>query len=290
MLTRILLFVLVFSTACGLLADYVSERDAAMKLFWAGKYEEAMAAFTKIAAGAKSDVQKSDALEQAVQCAIALKKYEQAAELAKQIPLAPVAKTCQMRIMSAKRQWKELVAKFKDEDIDAWPEDIKGDAFHLRGCAYYNLKDGKNAEADLKRACDWLYEENSKGLALNALGDTYQFLLNDDQRAIETYRSAYQNPALYKQCQAAISCANVFKKLGKFDDALQELGKIDMSKVTVPYWRATMLAAYADVLARQGKKTEAISKYTEALHLPDIHPSQKAAYEKELKQLQTDAR
>jgi len=190
--------------------------------------------------------------------------------------------------MAANRQWQELIAKFKDEDIDGWPEDIKGDAFHLRGGAYYSLKDGENAEADLRKACEYLYEDNSIGLALNALGDTYRLLLKDDAQAIDAYRRVYKTTALYKQCQAAISIAGIFRRQGKLDEALQELNKIGMNKVQAGYWRAAMLAAYADVLAKQGKKAEAIAKYSEALQLQGIHPAQKAAHEKELKELRGD--
>ncbi len=279
---------IALSMCVNVLADYVTDRDAAMRLVWAGRHEEALAAFTKMAGDAKSDVQKSDALEQAVLCAIAVKKYDEAEELIRQIPLAPVSKTCRMRVLSANRKWQELADTFKDEDIDGWPEDVKGDAFHLRGGAYYSLKDGKNAEADLKRAAEYLYEDNSKGLALNALGDTYQLLLKNDALAIETYRRVYKTAALYKQCQAAISIAGIFRRQGKPDEALRELSTIDMAKVTVPYWRAAMLAAFGDALAGQGKKADAIARYNEALQVPDIHAGQKEAYEKEIRRLRAD--
>jgi len=74
MLKKVLVVGLLWACAAHVMADYVADRDAAMKLVWAGKHEEALAAFARMAASAKSDVQKSDALAQAVLCAISLKK------------------------------------------------------------------------------------------------------------------------------------------------------------------------------------------------------------------------
>ena len=290
MLKRIFALSLILTSCVAVGADYVADRKAAVALVFAGKQQEALAAFIKMAEGPASDFQRSDALEQAVLCANCLKQYDQAMELAKKIPLQPVSKTCQIRILMEQRKWQEVIDRFKDEDIDRWPEDVAANAFHCRGNAYYNLKDGKGAEKDLTKAAELLTEENAKGLALNALGDTYQHLLKEDNLAIETYRRAYKNAALYKQCQAAISCAAIFKRQGKLDEALQELNTIDMNKVQAGYWRAAMLAAFGDVLAKQGNKAEAIAKYTEALQLQDLHPAQKAAYEKELKQLQAEGK
>jgi tetratricopeptide (TPR) repeat protein len=287
---RIIALSLVLMCGGAVGADYPADRKTVMALVFAGKHQEALAAFMKMAEGPISDFQESDALEQAVLCANSLKQYDKAMDLAKKIPLQPVSRTCQMRILMEERKWQEVIDKFKDEDIDRWPEDVAANAFHCRGGAYYNLKDGKGAEKDLQKAAELLTEDNAKGLALNALGDTYQHLLKDDNLAIETYRRVYKTSALYKHCQAAISIAGIFKRQNKPDEALQELNKIDMGKVTIAYWRAAMLAAFADVLAKQGRKAEAIAKYNEAMQLRDIHPAQKRACEKELRKLQADAK
>ena len=64
----IVLGALLAWTACAS-ADYIADREAAVKLVEAGKHEEALAAFTKMGAGDVTDFQKSDALEQAAACA-----------------------------------------------------------------------------------------------------------------------------------------------------------------------------------------------------------------------------
>ena len=266
-------------------ADYIADREAAVKLVGAKQYEEALAAFTRMAAGNVTDFQKSDALEQAAACAQRLKRCDQAMELAQQIPLAPMSKTCQMRIMMGKRKRRELLAKFKDEDISRWPDIVIGEASYRRGRAHYFLKDGKRAEEDLKRAAEYLMEDNAKGIALNTLGDTYQHLLKDDGRAVGAYRRTYKTRNIYKRCHAAMAVARIFSRQKKHDEAIQELERLGPDRVTVPYWRGLLLSAYGDVLAAAGSNSEAIAKYREALQLEGVSQGTKKACEKALKDL-----
>lgn len=283
---RVIALGIALSCCANVLADYVADRRAAVKLADSGKVEEAMAAFVKMAEGPASDFQKSDALEQATLCANRLKQYDRAMELAEKIPLPPVSKTCRMRTLVEQRKWQEVVAAFKDEEIDRWPEDVACNAYFLRGGAYYALKDGQAAEKDLREAADLLTEDNAKGLAANALGDTYRHLLKDDARAIEAYRMAYKTRALYKQCQAAISVAGIFRRQGKPDEAAQELGRIDMGEVKLGYWRIAMLQAWGGVLTDQGRTEEAVARYKDALQVEGILPAQRDACEQALKALQ----
>jgi len=278
--------VAAFAACCAsAFPDYIADREAAVKLVEARKHEEALAAFVKMAAADVTDFQKSDALEQAAACAQRLKRYDQAMGLAQQIPLAAMSKTCQMRIMMGKRKRKELIDRFGDEDIGAWPDIVIGDASYLRGRAHYFLKHGKRAEEDLKRAGDYLMEDNAKGLALNALGDTYQHLLKDDARAVAAYRRTYKTRNIYKRCHAAMAVARILSRQNKHAEALQELERLGPDRVTIPYWRGLLLCAYGDVLAAAGSNAEAIAKYREALQLEGVSPGTKKACEKALKHI-----
>ncbi|OGV66468.1 MAG: hypothetical protein A2283_05330 [Lentisphaerae bacterium RIFOXYA12_FULL_48_11] len=271
--------------AVHVMADYVAERKAAMTLIVTGKYQEAIAAFVKMAENQVSDFQKSDALDQASQCAINLKQYDQAMDLAKKVPLQSVSKTCQMRILTAERKWQKIVDIFGNETIENWPDEVSAAAFHYRGMAFYNLKDGQRAEKDLRKAVELLTGEHTRGLALIALGDTYQHLLENDELAIKSYRRAY-GTAFYKECQAVISVTGILQRQKKTDAAVMELGRIDMNKVQAGYWRIAMLQAWGRVLSGQGKKPEAIAKYKEALGVGDISSGQKSALEQAVKDLQ----
>ena len=286
MLRHLALLAVVLSSGVSLGADYIADREAAIELAGSGKLEEAQAAFIKMSEGDFTAFQKSDALEQAALCANRLKRYDQAMELAQQIPLEPVSKACQMTIMSSNRKWREVIDKFKDEDIDSWPDWVIGEASHTRGRAYYVTKDGKNAEKDLERAADYLMEDNSKGLALNALGDTYQHLLKDDEKAIAAYRRCYRTRNVYKKSHAAMATASILRRQQKPDEALAELKKLDLDSISNAYWRGAMLCAYGETLASAGKKAEAIARYKEALALEGATSWAKKACEKALKELQ----
>lgn len=271
-------------------ADYIADRKAAMALVKARKYEEAIVAFTKMAEGKVTDVQKSDALEQAALAASRAKQYDRAMELAQQVPLVPVSKTTQMQIMSDNRKWKEVVATFKEEDIDKWPDSVKARAFAVRGGSAYHTRDGKLAEADFRKAVEYTTNQNDKGLVLNALGDTYQHLLKDDEKALETYRRVYKESHIYKQGHAAMAISGILIKQKKLDEAIQEMQKIDVSKMQGNYWPAAIRAAHARALAAAGKKDEAVAKYKEALQVKDLRPYLKKSYEKALKALEGEGK
>ena len=102
--------------------DYLADRRAALALVQAGKNDEALTAFTNMAGSAASELQKSDSLEQAAGCANRLKQYDRALDLAKSIPLPAVSKKCRMSLLGENRKYSELIAEFKTEDIDEWPE------------------------------------------------------------------------------------------------------------------------------------------------------------------------
>ncbi len=186
--TSIIIIGIVSACAVSAWGDYLSDRKEAQKLAGGGTNEAALAMFVGMAANTSSDAQKSDALEQAAMLAHTMKQDDKAMELARQIPLAPLSKTVQMRLMNEAHKLREIVDAFKDENIDAWPESIAAEAYHLRGKAYIQIKDGKAAAADLQKAIGL----TSAGYLLTALADTCVLLLKDDELGLEAYRRALQ--------------------------------------------------------------------------------------------------
>lgn len=290
MLKSVTAAVLTCMLAVMALADYPADRKAAADLMNAGKNEEALAAFLKMAGGAEvTPVQKSDAVEQAVLCAINLKKYDQAGELIKQLGDTPAAKISKMRLLMAQREWQAVVDQFKDENLSAWPAEYVGEAFAGRGkCALF-VQNGELAAKDYAKAADNLTEPNSLGLALIGLGDAFQ-LLKDDARALEAYRKVYKASTQYKACTAAVYAAGILKRQGKLDEAIRELDLIDIKQLVPSDIRDMWLIEYADTLAKQGKKAEATAKYQAALENKNIQPWYKNAAEKGLKELQGEAK
>jgi tetratricopeptide (TPR) repeat protein len=238
--------------------------------------------------------QKSDALEQAAMCAHRQKEHDRSMELARQIPLVPMSKTVQMRIMLENRKRTELIARFKDEDMSAWPEKAAGEAYYCRGRAYYDLKNGQAAEADLRKALENLPHGYARGLASLTLADNYRDNLKDDQQALEAY--AYAHAIEEKRdrygwmCFTSVaSAAGVLRKQQRHDEALRMLGKVPVDKIR-GYWRAAMLYQYGLTFAAQGKKAEALAKFNEALRVEGLRDFQKTECEKRIRELQTDGK
>ncbi len=283
--TKTSIMIIGIVSACGVSAgsDYLSDRKAALALAGGGTNEAALSMFVRMAANTSSDAQKSDALEQAAMLAHTLKQDDRAMALARQIPLAPLSKTVQMRFMNDAHKLGEIVDAFKGENIAAWPESIAVEAYHLRGKAYIQTKDGKaDAVADLQKAIQLTFRPE----ILTALANTCVSLLKDDDLGLEAYRRALQFDRMYSGCIAAAGAAGILARQGKFDEARMELEKINLDEVAnQPAYSARVLAAYGDILVKQGKKAEAIAKYREAAGLKDLDASQKAAYEKAIKDL-----
>lgn len=172
--------------------------------------------------------------------------------------------------MEGQRSPMDIVDRFKDEDIDSWPESVRGDAVFAGGYAYFLTKNGEAAVKDLTKAVEYLTDGNSKGLCLNCLGDAYSSLLKNDPQAIAAYRKTYGTGNVYKHCQAAMSIASILNRQGKHGEAVQELGQIKLAEVTAPYWRGRMLRAKGAALAASGRKADAISRYREALSIEGL--------------------
>jgi hypothetical protein len=279
-------FVLLTVLATGVSrGDYPTDRKAALELTAAGKNKEALEAFKKLAKEAPTESQRNDALDQATICAESLGQFDAGLTLARQITDAPLSKHCQMRLLVGNRQWQDTVTLFGAEDLSAWPESFRAQAYHLRGQAYFAIKDGPRAEADLSLAAQSLTSSNDKGLALVQLGDVYRTLLNDQTRAVDTYKKVYDTENVYKQCQAAIGIASVLRAQKKFDEALRELESRLTADVTSSYWRVKMLGEMGRTLAEAGRKPEAIAKYREALAVKGVPEEFKSSFEDALKLL-----
>jgi tetratricopeptide (TPR) repeat protein len=187
--------------------------------------------------------------------------------------------------------WKEVVAQFKDEDIDRWPDYAASEAFHLRGKAHDYLKEPKSAAKDMEKALECAGSDaHFRATVLCDLGSVY-VSLQDDAKALDAYLKAQSggDKGFHAYLSAVIARANILRRQGKHEDALRELEKNDLGHLK-GYWRCETLRAYGSVLASQGKKADAIARYNEALKVEDIHPSQKSACEKAIKELEAGAK
>ncbi|MFA7159390.1 MAG: hypothetical protein WC299_08820 [Kiritimatiellia bacterium] len=287
---KIIMLVLALSfSTCLQAADYVAEREKAVKLMYSGGQSEALTIFTNLAAGASSDFQKSDALELAANCANALRKHDLALELAGQIPMPGVSKQCRMNILLNAGKYADLIAAFKAEDIESWPagESVIARGLYCRGSAYARLKDGAAAEADLKKAAGYHTGDIIiAGGILFALGNNYRDNLKDNARALEAYKMIIDNmKSFYAYNFVLLQAAVILRGQGKHDEALKLLASADLSRSN-PNTLVNFLGEWGETLAGQGKKTEAAAKYNEALAVKEIPADRRELYGKKIRELQ----
>lgn len=273
-------------------ADYVRDRQAAAKLMRSGKHQEALAAFTKMAEGKVSDFQRADALEQAAACARRLRKFDLAAQLAGRIPLRPVAATVQMQNLLAMRKAKELVEKFKNEDIDTWPFWKAGEAFYARGRAFCEVGEGTAAEQDLAKAVELTTDDLARARVWLVLGRNREENLKDEEKALAAYSKIVEmdkhhgNAVYYR---GLICTARILGGRGKHAAAEATLRKVSIHKLS-GYWHAAMLLALGGVLSDANRGDEALAAYREILADEKVHPGQRKAAREAIKATEASAR
>jgi tetratricopeptide (TPR) repeat protein len=196
-----------------------------------------------------------------------------------------------MQVMLWNGKYEELVAAFKAEDFSAWPEKSAGPAYFCRGRAYMVLRDGKAAEADMKKAVETLGEGEPSNEARLLLGDIYRDLLQDDALALAAYNENIAKAPKFGwiQMMSVTSASGILARQKKPDEALAVMKDYDPAKMN-GVWKHNFMLAYADVEIAQGKKAEAIARLNSSLAAKDIAEWQKAAFQQKLKELQGEAK
>jgi tetratricopeptide (TPR) repeat protein len=248
--------------------DFLIEFTAASKLKNRRQYAEAIAAFEALADYPKAtDFQKSRVFAEAAYCARSLRDYTKAAELAAQIPSEPIAKTAQIEILLAQRNWTEVIAQFGEEDLQEWPFTEIGAGAFARGRAYYGAKDGDKAETDYQLALDFTTDPRMRLTLLGAIARNRETVLKNEDLALETYREIAASTAnrggadYFSGLQAA---ARLLTARKQFDEAMKILDQVDAEKLGGS-WSASMHFSRAVTLAAAGKKAEALKAYRAVL-------------------------
>ena len=265
---------------------FVKAANAAAALARAGKDAEALAAYTNLAENLPmSDRLKADVLEKASLCAERLKDYDRAMQLAKSIPVAPIAMHRQMQLMLEQKQYAELLAAFTHDAMGGrnfhqsfmYPEqeDVMADLYYYRSLAYIHTNDLAAAEADLKIMNDkrtqlaYRSGEAIHDLVWLRLGDFYRTHLKDDDRALEAYTNVCDRitwapwgtppkPVSTGGSETLVAATKaaceILRKQGKLD----EVKKLQFN----------LLKAQAEASAALLKEPETLAKFKELLALP----------------------
>jgi len=136
-----------------------------------------------------------------------------------------------MRELTRERKWNELIAQFKDEDLAAWKDGpVKAaEAASLRARAYGALKDGANAEKDLKLAIE---RAPKNGEHWHELGALYSGLLANQDQALASYNKAFEcvgKSMGWLSISATINEASILLQQGKHEIAQKIMERYDSS-------------------------------------------------------------
>jgi len=256
-------------------SDYLIESRAAGDLLRQRKVEQALSAFVKLAAGDDvNEYQESAALEEAAGCARILDDYQRAAELADQIPIPAVADTARMQNLLSQRKWKDVVARYREEDFSTWRFWKAGEAYFARGRAHMFTGAGPEAEADLQAALELTSDSRQRIGILLDLGSVREKLLKDDQAALAAYRriaAQQRNTGSADYFRGIENLAKLLAERKQFDEAFKTLDLVDTAKLR-GYWRGSMLLTRGSVLATAGRRDEARQIYQRMLKDDAVEP------------------
>ena len=182
---------------------FVAASDAADVLARAGKNVEALTAYKDMLEKTPMcDRLKADLLEKASLCAERSGNDDQAMQLAKSIPVTPLAIRRQMALLLKHKKYAELIQTFTEKNMSGvvfqsfvYPEleDVIEDLYYYRSLAYRETGDLKAAEADLmvmyKKHQRHPYRagESIQEHMFLRLGNLYRDYFKDDRRALEQY-------------------------------------------------------------------------------------------------------
>jgi len=168
-----------------------------------------------------------------------------------------------MNLMLAQNKPLAVIDTFKDEDLTTWSDFHIFDALMTRGWAYRLLKQYAEALKDFKKAEEFALTPDKKAQILNLTGGTWQEA-GDDEQALAAWRRMEDIPYMKGRGiinDAIFNAARILTKQQKYDEALKEIGKIEVSATG----HTRPLMVMAEIYTAQGKKAEAIAKYNEAL-------------------------
>ncbi|MHC4880358.1 MAG: DUF4838 domain-containing protein [Planctomycetota bacterium] len=244
--------------------DWLIEYSAAHRLMGSRNFGEALAAFVALTKREKAtDYQKSQAFSQAATCARLAKNFEQAADLADQIPLEPIAKSAQMENLLSQRDWNAVIDRFGSEDFSKWPFTQVGAAAFARGRAYYGERVGDKADADLRLALEFTSDSRVRMSILRAMGHNRETVLKNDDLALETYRtiaSSKTNTGSAEYFTGLQGAARILTRRGEYDEALKVLDFVDPEELGGS-WRGSMRLSRGQTLEAAGRKADALKAY-----------------------------
>jgi len=266
----------------------LSERDQAMALSKAGDQKGAIAVFVKMAAGTKNETNKSECLLEAARCAVKMKDFPVATELAGQIPSVPYATFCTMEILRGKAQREQLVAVTEKEDFSAWPEKLIYPALLIRGEAYLSLGRTAEAEADFAEAAEQTMSLQQKGRAMLYQAEVMARQGKSPEELLAFYGRIMELVPKGGGIlpRARLARARLFAGAGQEKLAIDEIVAVETLGGKEPYWIAATNLAYGEVFEAAGKPLDAAGRYQNVITFADSPEEIKVQAQERLEKLQ----
>jgi len=143
----------------------------------------------------------------------------------------------------------QVIAQFGKEDIASWPFWKRGDGYLARGRAYAITKAGKEAEADLTAALDWISEPRTRDAIWEAIGHNRENNLKNDETALAAYTAIVEGRAHIggaSEFAALQGIARIQTRRGQIDEALKTLNRAEPDKLQ-GVWKTNILKSIEEV-------------------------------------------
>jgi hypothetical protein len=221
-----------------------------------GKRAEALDACLAAADRKGTDVQKCHALELAASYARGQKKPDLAEQLVARIPIPAAKKTAQMRHLLDQSKAPQVVVEFANEDIATWLFWKRGEGYLARGIAWFIVKSGEKAEADLTAALPWISDRAARDNTLLTLAQNRETHFKDDVKAFEYFQAIVADRTHIggaSEFAALQGIARIHTRRGQFDDALKALDRAQLNKLQ-GVWRTNIQQSIDAVIEARGKR------------------------------------
>ncbi len=246
------------------------------------RYDEAIAIYEKMSDAFIDEKDDQRCMELAIAAARAKKDPAAMQRLAARIK-SPIRRAY---VLMGMMKPAEIIEKFKNTDLESWPEDIRKVALFRRGMAYRELKNYDKALTDLLAADHTPGGQQAQQIAIPAyIAAIYRTQLKNTAKAEEYYRKALAagKADFAIRCGAVIEFSNMLIGQKRAAEAVELFAPVERLEKTSFHAFERMNRAYAAALIAAGKKVEAM-KVLERL-LNAAPEKQKAVYQKQIDQL-----
>ena len=270
MIKKYLIFLVIVTCSLATFAqNYANDYKVAIKLFQAKRYNQAMAAFEKLAKTTATPRYKYNYYRYASYSALNLKQYDKAIAFADKIydiekPYKYLYINVKLKALYYAKKYKQANELITIEEIITFPKLDLGEGAYYLGLSQHKLGKDKNAYKTFTLGAKKTKSGYNKALLLLGGGNIQKNVFRTPNKAVEIFRTAIKIPKGHSshKAMAHIAIAQILLSQNKNSEAIAEYNKALALKKLKDYWKARILAHKADTLKLMSKETEAIQDKT----------------------------